>query len=85
MAPFIPAQSSFGIAAVLPWRRVSPSPCAPASPAPARTEPLCPGKPQPLLLAGCGSRRLARVVRGQAGLRGGPGMPPPPGRGSAPR
>lgn len=85
MAPFIPAQSSFGIAAVLPRRRVSHSPtpsrCAPASSAPAPHRAAVPwrAQPQPPPSAGGGSRRFARAVRG------GPGVPPPPGRGSAPR
>lgn len=68
MAPFISAQSSFGIAAVLPRRRVSPSPapsrCASASPAPAPHRAAVPWRAQPLPPASAGgSRCLARVVR----------------------
>lgn len=79
MAPFIPAQSSFGIAAVLPRRRDSPSPapsrCASASPAPHRAAVPWRAQPLPPASAGGGSRCLARV--GRAEHRGGPGMPRP--------
>lgn len=68
MVPSIPAQSGFGITAVLPRRRISPGPHR--APLPWRAQ------PQPPPSAG-GSRRLPGLCMAGAGRDGGPGMPPP--------